>query len=113
MPKTPKLLVPLPFNRCFGNNFGNCRNFRQIHGLVVTLSVVFAPLASMLSVDFSLKKKNGKIDGWNITATISLIAGAVIGYYNEYKYPIGIPLQIYVLTGVIYCSHEDQSSNSP
>ena len=43
------------------------------------------------------------IDGWNITATISLIAGVVIGYYNEYKYPIGIPpLQIYVLTGVIY-----------
>ncbi|HHY03604.1 MAG TPA: permease, partial [Thermoanaerobacterales bacterium] len=72
---------------------------------LLALSVVFAPLASIMSVDFFFLRKEEweDIDGWNITATISLIAGVVIGYYNEYKYPIGIPpLQIYVLTGVIY-----------
>ena len=36
--------------------------FRQIHGLVVGISVVFAPLASIMSVDFFfLRKEEWKI----------------------------------------------------
>jgi cytosine permease len=72
---------------------------------LLALGVVFSPLAGIMTVDFFFLRKEQweDIGGWNIVATLALIVGVIIGYYNQYKNPIGIPpLQVYILTGVIY-----------
>lgn len=72
---------------------------------LLALGVVFSPLAGIMTADFFLlrKEKWEDIGGWNIVATFALMVGVIIGYYNQYKYPIGIPpLQAYILTGLIY-----------
>jgi cytosine permease len=72
---------------------------------LLALGVVFSPLAAIIVVDFFFLRKEQweDIKGWNIGATLALIIGIIIGYYHQYKNPIGIPpLQVYILTGVIY-----------
>lgn len=72
---------------------------------LIALSVVFPPLASIMTVDFLFLRKEQweNIRGWNKMATLSLIIGIVIGYFSGYKYSFGIPpLQTYILTGIVY-----------
>ncbi|AFM22512.1 purine-cytosine permease-like transporter [Acetomicrobium mobile DSM 13181] len=74
-------------------------------GWLLMLSIVFPPLAGIMTTDFFFLRNQQweDIHGWNKIATISLIIGIIIGYFSGYKHSYGIPpLQAYLLTGISY-----------
>lgn len=57
------------------------------------LGVVYPAIAGVIFADFFLiRKKEWKDkEGWDWTATISMVVGGLVGYITQYQYPIGVP----------------------
>lgn len=77
----------------------------QFMNVLSLMALIYPPIAAAMIVDyFILRKKQWvEIPGWNITATITIIIGTIIGYYTTYVIPIGIPpVQSWILSAILY-----------
>ncbi|MGL6198302.1 MAG: cytosine permease [Lachnospiraceae bacterium] len=66
--------------------------------------LLYPAIAGVMFVDFFARKQKWEDKtGWNMIATIALIAGSLAGYLTTYVVAIGIPpLQSLIVTGIVY-----------
>lgn len=74
-------------------------NFLYLTGLI------FPAVGAIMVTDFFLISERTWRDRkkWNWTATISMMAGIIVGYYTQYIRPWGIPaVQSYFVSAILY-----------
>jgi len=72
---------------------------------LIVMGVTYPAIAGVMFADFFLVSKREWTDkkGWNWTATMAFLIGALAGYVTQYIWPMGIPaVQSLLLSGIIY-----------
>lgn len=77
----------------------------QFVNFLYTLAVVVPVIAGVIMAHFFFVSKTqvATEQSWNWLATISILAGILIGYTTQYQYPIGFPaVQSLIASGALY-----------
>ncbi|MFL0365638.1 hypothetical protein ACH0BF_21750 [Pseudobacillus sp. 179-B 2D1 NHS] len=72
---------------------------------LILLEVIYPAIAGVMFADFFFirNKRWGDKSGWNWLATFALVVGALVGYFTQYHFPMGIPaVQSIVISGAVY-----------
>ena len=67
-------------------------------------ALLYPAIAGVMFVDFFARKQKWEDNtGWNVMATIAMVAGTAVGYVTTYVVVVGIPpLQSLIVTGLAY-----------
>ncbi|MPN33103.1 hypothetical protein SDC9_180586 [bioreactor metagenome] len=67
-------------------------------------ALLYPGIAGVIFADFFMRKGNWvDKEGWNMVATLALIANIGVGYLTTYVIPIGIPpIQSIIITVIVY-----------
>ena len=77
----------------------------QFVNFLYTLAVVVPVIAGVIMAHFFFVSKTqvATVKSWNWLATISILAGILVGYVTQYQYPIGFPaVQSLIISGALY-----------
>lgn len=77
----------------------------QFVNFLYTLAVVVPVIAGVIMAHFFFVSKTqvATVKSWNWLATVSILAGILVGYVTQYQFPIGFPaVQSLIVSGALY-----------